>query len=102
MPNHAAAAERAPKRQRISAEQRLIDDARRDTARALERHRAAAARLFPAQPKSVQLYVPFRERACARNIGRDGKWYADLYCRCTRCFYSCPVLENIQKSARGQ
>ena len=100
MPNQAAAAERAPKRQRISAEQRLIDDARRDTARQIELHRAAAAHIYPWLP--VQTYVPFRQRACARNVGADGKWYADIYCRCTRCFYSCPVLENVQKRARGQ
>ena len=100
MPNRTAAAARAPKRQRISADQRLIDEHRRATARQTERHRAAAARIFPGLP--VQTYVPFRQRTCARNVDEYGTWYAHPQCRCTRCFYACLVLENAQKRARGQ
>ena len=100
MPSQAATAARAPKRQRISAEQRLIDDHRRATARQTERNRADAARIFPGLP--VQIYTPFRQRACARNVDKYGTWFAHSMCRCTRCLYACPVLDNAYKRARGQ
>ena len=88
----------APIRQRISADQRLVNDARRATARLVEQQRAAAARLFPGLP--VQTYVPFRQRQCAANRS-NGAWYAHPHCRCTRCLYCCDVIKNAYDGTMG-